>query len=345
MTQHPDEIDVVQLLKQLWNSKITIVAITALFMVAAAVYLAVVKPTYQSQAVLVPATPAAIQSYRLVVRMADPNILISEENAKQKEILVKSLLSDINVDGAYSAFQRTLTSQSLKQDFFVNNYLSHYRANATALEQERLFARFTEQLNINLPRKPEEFETIITLKLEDPALSARWLNKYIEQALVLSQAELLNNLKVQRDEQIRAIESRIAVLRTQAKIENDNQISRVRDALSIADSIQLEQSPSSGNLITSYTGETMYLRGSNALKAELNILEGRQNFDPYIDDLPLLQRQLDNILLTVIPGPEFKTAVVDQAAMVPFAPTAPKKHWYWPWRWCWASWPPVCWCF
>ena len=185
-----------------------------------------------------------------------------------------------------------LNSQNLKQDFFVKHYLTHYHPNATALEKEQLFDRFTQQLRISLPRKDTEFETHISFELDDAERSAAWLNQYVEQALSVSRARLLNNLKVQRSEQIRVIESRLALLRNQAKTDNDNRLQRVEDALRIAQGINLEHPSNSGNLITSYSGETMYLRGAQALSAELDLLQRRENFDPYIAELPLLQRQL-----------------------------------------------------
>src|SRR5690606_20234659 len=87
----------------------------------------------------------------------------------------------------------------------------------------------------------------------------------------------------------------------------------------------LAQPSGSGNLITSYTGETMYLRGYEALEAELHLLKERQNLDPYIPDLPLLQQQLRLIQSSVLPGNEFATGQVDLPAVQPYQPIAPKK--------------------
>ena len=327
MNQQDDMLDIGQLLKQLWDAKFGISLITLLFIGVAVIYINVTTPIYQTQSIVVPPSPAALQRYNLVARLADPSRLVAnaDDPEKAQEKLVKTLINDIDADDAYRAFQQVVRSQTLMQDFFVNKYLSHYHPEANALEREQLFDRFSKELLVQLPKNDKEFETAISFKSDDPALAAEWLNDYVNQALDISRNRLLNNLKVQRSEQIRAIESRIAVLRTQAETDNTNQIRRVQDALTIARGIDLAQPSGSGNLITSYTGETMYLRGYEALEAELHLLKERQNLDPYIPDLPLLQQQLRLIQSSVLPGNEFATGQVDLPAVQPYQPIAPKK--------------------
>lgn len=328
LSHQPDEVDITKLLCQLWNSKRVIATITSLVLVLAVAYLSLVKPTYQSQSIAVAPPAAALQRYNLVAYLAHTESPTHNEasDKKEKEVLVASLIQPIDTEDVYNAFQQSLKSQALLQTFFTQHYLPYFQPNATALEKEQLFERFTKQLHIKTP-KPDsnEFESVVTLTLNDAELTAKWVNDYVAMALEVSRTQLLNNLNVQRNEHIRAIESRIAVLRDQAVIDNINRISRIRDAMNIAKSIDLAHPSSSGNLITSYSGETMYLRGYQALAAELELHENRQDFDPYIEDLPLLQQQLDMIQRSVMPGSEFVTAQVDLSAITPINPIAPKK--------------------
>jgi chain length determinant protein (polysaccharide antigen chain regulator) len=120
-------------------------------------------------------------------------------------------------------------------------------------------------------------------------------------------------------------EDQIATLRQIAKEDRQNQITRLSDAVALANSIGLKDPSSTGNLITSFSGPTLYLRGSKALQAELNLLKQRTSDDPYIPELPdLLKKQA--LLKNIDLNPQhLSVATIDQSALVPEEPIKPQK--------------------
>src|SRR5699024_8382527 len=117
------------------------------------------------------------------------------------------------------------------------------------------------ELTITLPRRAEDNNLMrMSLQGDEPARIAQWLNTYLDMAISITQAELSENLSSAVQQRKNSLEDQAETLRASKQTEREHQIARMTEALKLAESIDLEQPPSAGNLITSYSGDTTYLR-------------------------------------------------------------------------------------
>lgn len=307
VNHHPDEIDLRELACTLWAQKVLIVLCTVVITGLAAAYAFLSTPVYEAEGLTLPATPADLASYNVVTQV-DRNF------------------ESLDPDTAYKIFLRHLNSASLKLDFFDNYYLPEVHAEEpTAAERESLWKRFNKELSVALPRNNEGDLATVTMQGESPTVISEWVNQYIKEALSRSNNQVLSTLESAISVRLQSTESEIATLRESAEQERLNQIARVEEALHLARSVGLETPPDSGNLITSYTGETTYLRGARALESELQLLKARDNNDPYIEHLPEQLRRL-NVLQKINLQPDsLSVASIDSWSVPPEAPIKPKK--------------------
>jgi chain length determinant protein (polysaccharide antigen chain regulator) len=232
----------------------------------------------------------------------------------------------LTTDAAYGVFLQRLESQNLLRRFFNQTYLPAHPDVKTQVERQNLWEKLNKKLIIELPKKdPSQNQVILTIDGVNPQLLADWTNLFLKMASDDARQQLLDKLVTAARAETRSVRDQITALRAAAKASRQDEIARIESALKLAQSIQLTDPPSSGNLITSYTGNTLYLRGSKALQAELGLLMARQNDDPYIPQLPnLLYAQ--QLLQRVNVDPKDLTAVtIDQHAEVPVKPIWPRK--------------------
>src|SRR5699024_10015151 len=158
-----------------------------------------------------------------------------------------------------------------------------------------------------------------------PQQLADWVNDYLRQANQRAHKQVLTTLRNSLSTQQDVTKIQIEVLRKSAEEERQNRIVRLEEALTLAEQIDLSTPPDRGNLITSYSGETTYLRGSRALESELALLKERKNNDPDIPELTTLHKKLDLLAKAETEEVGFELASVDNWAPVPEAPIKPKK--------------------
>ncbi|NYT84325.1 LPS O-antigen chain length determinant protein WzzB [Pollutimonas harenae] len=319
-TAPSDEIDLRELLCTLWKAKWLIVATTLVVAGAAAAYTFLSPPIYETRLQTLPPTPSGLASYNMANQLSGPAISGVGINGSDNAVAA------ITPDDAYNTFLRNLNSVTLRQQFFTKIYLPAHPGSDTPASQDRLWKRFNKELNIKLPQQKDDDELMtLALQGEDPATIADWANRYVQAAITISQKELLETLSSAIQLRLQSTQDQIATLRKVAETTRQDSIARLKEALTLAESIGLSTPPDTGNLITSYTGATTYLRGSKALRAELKLLEQRQSDDPYIEELPnLLKKQ--SLLQKIDLAPQHvAVATIDQAATVPQEPIKPRK--------------------
>ncbi|TCT09085.1 LPS O-antigen chain length determinant protein WzzB [Paralcaligenes ureilyticus] len=328
-TYPSDEIDLRELVQTLWASKLLIVLTTLIVTCIAAAYAFLSTPIYETQVQTLPPTSSDLASYNMANQLSGPavtGVTGNTGNTGGANGSTDNAVPILTSEESNNTFLRHVASTTLRQQFFTNTYLpakSNARDRAT---QELLWTRFNKELVINLPKKPEDGGRMkLTLEGTNPETISNWANQYVQIALKATQKQLLNNLSSAIHLRLQSTQDQIAILRKNAKVDRQNDIARLKEALTLAESIGLENPSITGNLITSYTGSTMYLRGAKALQAELNLLEKRTSDDPYIVELPnLLKKQA--LLQSIDLNPQhLSVAIIDQAATAPEDPIKPKK--------------------
>lgn len=322
-----DEIDLRELAYTLWASKWLIVLITAVFTAGAVAYALLTPPTYQAEVQTLPPPPSGLSSYNMAHQLSGPAIDAitgqNDQNARSE-----NAVAQLSPEDAYNTFLRHVNSITLRQEFFTNTYLPAVQPEAADSEtgRERLWKRFYRELTIILPQKAED-NNLMKLSLQggEPNTIADWANQYVDLAIQTTQKQLVGDLASAIELRLSSVERQIQASREFGQQDKQHQTSRLKEALQLAEAIGLETPPSAGNLITSYSGDTLYLRGANALREELTLLEARDSDDPYIEGLPdLLKKQ--SLLESINLNPKnLMVALVDQAATPPEDPIKPKK--------------------
>lgn len=302
-----DEIDLRELACTLWRSKVLIILCTVVVTALAAAYAYLSTPVYETEAATLPPTPNDLSAYNSIAQLDEA-------------------LPRLTPDEAYKIFQRHIHSIHLRQTFFVEQYLPAMQegdTEPTPAQRERLWKRFNKELTIEQPK--DTSQTLIRMQGSQPQQLADWVNDYLRQASQRAHQQVLTTLRNSLSTQQDVTKIQIEVLRKSAEEERQNRIVRLEEALTLAEQIDLSTPPDRGNLITSYSGETTYLRGSRALESELALLKERKNNDPYIPELTTLHKKLDLLAKAETEEVSFELASVDNWAPVPEAPIKPKK--------------------
>ncbi len=312
-----DEIDLRELAFSLWASRRVVCIITLLVTAIAAAYAFLSQPVYQSSAQTLPPPASSLSGYNAGSHLLD-------YNTKSPDLPRSVTLPQLTPQTAYEAFLRHLASDRIRTQFFENTYLPAHAGGDSQAQRDALWQRMAREIVVTLPKQNMDIATL-TVEGHDPNLTAEWTNQYMQQAIAAAREELILNLDSAAKVASQIAEEQIKALRTVAAAVREARLARLKDALRIAENIGLDDPPQSGNLITSYDGENLYLRGARAIRAEISQLEARTSDDPYIEELPEVLRN-EALLSSIDTNPgSLEVATIDRSALVPEDPIKPKK--------------------
>ncbi|WP_339488038.1 LPS O-antigen chain length determinant protein WzzB [Pseudomonas sp. EL_65y_Pfl2_R95] len=308
-----DEIDLVELVKQLWFQKWIIVGCTILITALAAAYAFLSTPTYEASAGVMPPRLSDISGYNL-----------GRSEAKLKEFTVEDV---------YDVFKRNLLSGSLKRQFFDEIYLPSLPSEQSGAGKDTLWARFNSGLTIKAPdekNNPDYY--VIAVVGKNPNVVAQWTNRYVKMAAAKSAEVMKGNLLTEIATKAQSLSRQVDALRLTAEKRRTDRIARLQEALIVADSVGY-QSPqvtpgktsSDGDFAEFMDGNLMYMRGAKAVKAELAVLEKRTNDDPFIVDLRSIENEMDFLQKIDVRPDNVAVYTLDSPAQVPDTPIKPKK--------------------
>lgn len=322
-----DGIDIRDLLQTLWASRALIILTIAILTGIAIAYAFISTPIYQTSVHTLPPTASGLASYNIASQLTGESILGTVAESAEG-------IEPLTTEDAYRIFLRHLNSNTVRQNFFEEHYLPAQKHNTTKIEVQDAWKRLNEELRIVLPKGSDGIDASLILEGSEPTTIAGWANTYIELAKKVAQQEIINALTGEVTIRAQSLRQQISALRAVGEKERQDQIARLKNALAIAESIDLERPADATPLIAINTqhrsntfneGGLMYLRGAKALRAELQLLEQRTTDDAYIHELSdLLKKQalLENIDL----NPDLLSVVtIDRSAVVPEEPIKPKK--------------------
>lgn len=321
-----DEIDLRELALTLWRQKALIITCTIVVTAVAAAYAWFAPKVYQTSVTLLPPTLNDLASYNALMLQLD--LATNKANQKEQEGEKAKVDQLLTSRQAFDIFTRHVQSSHLKQAFFNDVYLPELNSaaaldSADTSQKNALWNRFNAQLSITHPKGTERL--VVELQGDNPQRITHWVNTYVEAALQRSQAQAEQMLQGQLDNEASKLKAQIDAYRQSGEEERLFRIARLEEALQLAINLGIDSLPNSGNFITSYTGETTYLRGARALQAELQLLQARTNNDPYIPELASLKQQQKLVAQTTIQPETLALATVDSWAIEPLAPIKPKK--------------------
>jgi len=273
------EIDFQSMVRSIWQRKWIILCIVFVAVVLAAVYAFTTKPVYEAKLFLIPPTQNDIANF---------NYGRSHEND----------LAPLNIKDIYTVFLRVLNSESLHREFFNTVYLPSLTEQERQGSRDVLYSRFSKVLVVTLPIKDAGDQSSVTVQANDPKLASSWAQLYADRAGALAKEELIKNVSTESQVKARNVLQQIKTMRESGIQLRQDSITKLREALRVAEAIGLEKPPiimgnPSVELAGSMDGQIIYMRGSKALKAEIQNLEQRQSDDPFVTRLRELQTRYE----------------------------------------------------
>jgi chain length determinant protein (polysaccharide antigen chain regulator) len=311
VAESSSDLNLLELLKDLWQQKWLIVIVVSVFVFVSALYAYLSTPVYEAKFYILPPSVENIASLNY---------------GRNK----KSELAPLTVDNVYKVFIKNLQSEDLRQYFFQRDYFPSLNRPGDARATGALYDEFSKGVIIGAVDKEPNGRWSVAIQGGDPEKVTDWVKKYVEYAGQRAEAEVVSSVKKEASVLARNTELQIDSLRVSAKKVREDSISRLREALAVAKASGLENSVvftggKSSELAGNMSGEFAYMRGSKALEAELKNLEGRQSNDPFIKGLRGLQA--DYSYYMGVEAGDYKVSTYRQDGMVdqPVSPIKPKK--------------------
>ncbi|MEN5201199.1 Wzz/FepE/Etk N-terminal domain-containing protein [Pseudomonas wadenswilerensis] len=310
-TQLKDEIDLIDLFRCIGEQRWLVLAVLVLALVVASGYAFLSRPIYEARGYVIPPTQNGI---------ADFNYGRTKESG----------LEPFSVKDVYEVFLRNLQGESLRREFFENQYLTSLTEAQRSEPQSLLYQRFSREVTVLPADKAASDRYVVVVRNSDPVKAAEWTKLYIERAGQQATSEMVRNATREAEVRARNISQQISNMRESGQKVREDLIVRLREALRVAKSIGLENPPIiSGDLTAEVSakmdGELAYMRGSKALLAEIENLEQRRSDDPFIERLRELQTSYSFYSGLDVSPENVSVYRVDGVVELPDEPVKPKK--------------------
>ncbi|HBO1710027.1 TPA: LPS O-antigen chain length determinant protein WzzB [Pseudomonas aeruginosa] len=304
------EIDLLALVQGLWAGKWIIVGTAAVVTLLAVVYAVLKEPVYESKITLLPPPLSAVAGFNI--------------GRTRSEGLAPFTVSDV-----YRVFTRNLEADENRRAFFRLYYLPTLDESDRKGPQDGLYRRFNEIFTIKVPDKQQPGYTLI-IERKNPAEAADWVQKYVQMVAKQSIDEMLQNARRELDVKARNMRQQVDILKESAKERRADRITQLKEALAIAKALNLVKPPlvegqSVKQLSSIMDGSLTYMRGTEAISAEIKALESRVSDDPFIPQLRGLEERYK---LYENMSPEVQRIAVfrqDGAVETPDVPVKPNK--------------------
>jgi len=326
-----DVISIRELLNILLVRKLLIVGLTIFVTVLAFLYTNNTKPNYQASSSFISPSEGAIAKINKLPFISENkkslyakylNVLSSKEFQK-KAFIDGDFLTKFNPDN----------NQIDNLDGFINGVISSikiirptnsnddYRDVPYSISMEGSNAIALEDYLNSIIKQANSKTLSDIFSLNQLKTSIRLDEISIERELFLKMAkkERLNSIeriKEKNIKEIKFINNKIDRLRITANIERLNEITALKESIFLAESLGIVDNNfyEVKNTVNNTTSFTLlnefndipdwYLYGKDALKEKLNLLEDRENDDPFIPELTALKNQLfnakNNIQLSIL---------------------------------------------
>lgn len=305
---YDDEIDLIELCKNLWREKITIITCTAIVTLIGVLYLLTTKPIYRSTAQIKAPTTAELATIN------NTHLIKLGPDQAFSELLYMLSSNKFKLQLAEQFKQNIISIKGVPEETLDNQtYLLDYEINYPALKKEdnltpKLYTLSTTGTDSALTA--EMLNNIISLASK--RLIEKWRESFnlltraavekrnAELALVTLDARemrenTISRLKEDMRLNIKQLEDKITSKKSYVLKNRVNYIIQLQEALKIAEALNIKQ-PSSlssmSNLATSgqisvnteirSEKEPLYLRGSTLLKAELESMRNLPK-DTFLD--------------------------------------------------------------
>ncbi len=324
-------LDMIELVQKLWTQKWLIAGVT-LFVLSLSLWHAITStPIYQSTASVIAPKRSDIAAYneaRLSIASAVGRVLGGNESAESPPPV-------FTTEEVYNAFRRNLFSASLRNSFFTSYYLPYLGEglNEDQAARGRLLSDFKQVLVVREPdpqQRPGYFE--VSVELDDPAIAAQWANGYIAAAGERAEKDMSDDISSEVENRRRMAVQQIKAMRDYASAQRNDRVAQIEEALQVALALGIDAPQitagrvnADSELAAFVEGNLMYMRGANALKAELDVLRNREVNDPFVPELRRLESRLEMLRNISVNPDSVAVYSIDGVAEIPDTPIRPRK--------------------
>lgn len=308
-----DEIDLFELLSDLWQQRVIILVIGLLAFILATAYAWLTPKTYQATVTVLPPWQDSLQSINAQRQFAG--------------------FGGIKAEDVYALFKQSLASEELKRALFEKDYLPKQDVPLTEQEQQQKLKSFLKDITISNPdekKQPELYQ--IAIQNTDPQQAYELLKSYLDLLNESISSRLVADFNSQVFLEKKLLSSWIYRSRLLAKQVREDRVVQLQDALFIAEAAKQDVPMSSigkvasdGTLNNYINGAMSYMRGAKVLKAELDLLKNRSNDDPFIDGFRDKESKLERLAQAQLDASGLKAYREDSPLLLPMEAIKPKK--------------------
>ncbi|MEF9898225.1 MAG: Wzz/FepE/Etk N-terminal domain-containing protein [Pseudomonas sp.] len=273
-----DEIDLFELVQGVWRQKIWVAIIALPIIILGVAYASLASPVYEA---------------KLYVQPPSQNDVAQLNYGRGGD----SGLGLFSIKDVYAVYLRSLQSEAVRNNFFRTVYLPTLGEEERSGSRDALYNQFNGLLKVGMAAKDSPLRFVITATVEDPQQAATWVATYAEMAADKAKREVLRGNQSEALVKADNLQQEIASAKVTARKHREDEIVQLKEALRVARSIGLEKPPIISGEVSSevsagMNGALIYMRGSNALEAEIANLESRASDDPFIKGLRGKQEKL-----------------------------------------------------
>ena len=308
-----DEIDLIEVIINIWNNKLKIAAITTIFMVLSVAYYFTFKPSLTAKTEILPITIFENNLY------APYNSLLAPQaQSDDEEIIQQQRLNNINQGYLLDLFLEELRTKEIIIEAIKKYQLidqSKFNDEDEYLEEVEKYALSLDLLrpvNVDDSKRGEtrlnwtiEFEINDKDKYE-MALSyvESEINKNIQKYLRTNFDITSSNLKLLDQFKLEDLELKIKNVKNDYDTETINRLAFLREQALIArklnianNTLEVENfSTPSGVISNVQTATPYYMRGYSMIEKEIELIETRTNKDAFTKNLLGLEKQKRDLL-------------------------------------------------
>jgi len=303
-----DEIDLVEVVINIWNNKLKIAAITVIFIILSIALYFIVKPTLNAKTVILPITIFENNLYSPY-----NSLLAPQAQSDDEKIITQQRLNNINKNYLLSLFLEELRTKEIiieaikKYQLIDQSKFNDEDEYLKAVEKKALKLDLLRPINVDGSERGEtrlnwtiEFEVDDEDQWEE-ALSfiESEINKNIKNYLKLNFTTTLNNLKLLDQFKLEGLNLKINNTKKDYDTETSNRLAFLKEQALIARKLNIENntlevenfSTPSGVISNLQSAKPYYMRGYAMIEKEIELIETRTNKDAFTKNLLDLEKQ------------------------------------------------------
>ncbi|CAH7484514.1 LPS O-antigen subunit length determinant protein (WzzB/FepE family) [Vibrio chagasii] len=291
-----DKIDLRELFKALWDGKLVIILVTALFTVASICFALLAQEWWSSSAKITKVQPQNLAAYQQQVKQFQPVFDIYQEDGT---VLVnKELDRLVHSEVLFQRFVNAFNSTNNKK-FFLDNSIDFHEFNGsigtntsdmTADEVRALYAEWFDRISASkVDKKNDNSPYTISFQTTTKESSFELLSSYIEATESSVHQDAFNNLRAVVNGKKNELIQQKRILESQASNKLLVETQRAKYAAQIAKSAGVDRPIQTGNEKELFSIDL----GAKGLEAKVKALESVKNLSVIEPRLQQIDAKLD----------------------------------------------------